>query len=783
MVIYPSDFIGPLKPEDKRSYVPSNLMDKYGVTVEESGSLSGGTRTSTGGTSRRASPYQSESERLRVIAQQQAATAEAARVEATRQEAIRQEAARVAQERAARNAAEIKRNQLAATRNARVQELARQNVESGISTGGSAEANARRVIQTRDAAEIASAEKEARVGVGATGTVTKAPKKTITQRIKSAPREILKATQTLIQGTSLGKLAKKVSGTVLPVGVFSLGVPGGPGGEVPITSITKGLREGGLGVAGQVVEPLIPETVGELAVTTVALKALVAAPPIVRIGLDVAFTPGEIKATLDPTQDPATRIRSGIFATLGVAGTAFEGAPFIKGAATRFTPGFRGVNVDEAVDASRLFPGGKADVIRNIGGGDEAFDIRLIDEGIASFPISEQKAFTGKKITATTSARDLLGGTDNVLIESREVGDLGLFLTPTLKPLGDVSDVGEARVSRLGLKDLFKPSGADASISFRNEQPQIVTFRDIDVTTTGRGGTARALGFPSPELEVTFLPGTEITGSKVGTTIIRGQKVELFDAMVVGGGDITQLPKVNIPGLSSRATGATVSPASLSLAFRGSTSTTTSTSTTVSVVSSIPSLPPSILSSPPSRPSSFSGGGSSPPSITSKLPSVPSLPPSLPSLPPSIPSSPPSRPSRPFGRPSRPLTSPPRIRTPHFPILKAPTIKQGRTYGVQIRRGGQFFNVGTFRTQREALLRGAKLTSSTLAATFKVTGVGRLPKAIKGFRTKKGKSGSTLFIEKRSLRLQPLKLSSGGEVREIQKIKSKKKSKSRRKKK
>ena len=72
---------------------------------------------------------------------------------------------------------------------------------------------------------------------------------------------------------------------------------------------------------------------------------------------------------------------------------------------------------------------------------------------------------------------------------------------------------------------------------------------------------------------------------------------------------------------------------------------------------------------------------------------------------------------------------------------------------------------------QKAFGRGLKLTSGTLAATFKLTSPGKIPKAPKGFRVKK-EAGAYLFIEKRGRRL-----SKKSEVLEIQASKSKKKEK------
>lgn len=101
-----------------------------------------------------------------------------------------------------------------------------------------------------------------------------------------------------------------------------------------------------------------------------------------------------------------------------------------------------------------------------------------------------------------------------------------------------------------------------------------------------------------------------------------------------------------------------------------------------------------------------------------------------------------------------------------LPSFEAP--KTPGSFGVQIRRGGQFFSIGNFKTQQQAFERGLEVTQGTLAATFRLTGVGKAPGAPRGFRAKETDLG-TLFIERRSKRLNRK-----SETLEIQFEKSKK---------
>jgi len=114
-------------------------------------------------------------------------------------------------------------------------------------------------------------------------------------------------------------------------------------------------------------------------------------------------------------------------------------------------------------------------------------------------------------------------------------------------------------------------------------------------------------------------------------------------------------------------------------------------------------------------------------------------------------------------------------------IPKTPSTKTPRVgFGVQIRRGGEFFNVGSFRTQRQAFEFGKRVTSKTLAATFRLSSPGKTPKAPKGFREKDTPLGK-LFIERRSKRLS--KKTETIEIQAAKRKAPKKKTKSTKKKK
>jgi len=103
-------------------------------------------------------------------------------------------------------------------------------------------------------------------------------------------------------------------------------------------------------------------------------------------------------------------------------------------------------------------------------------------------------------------------------------------------------------------------------------------------------------------------------------------------------------------------------------------------------------------------------------------------------------------------------------------ISQAPRSQRGFGVGLEVRRGGKFFQLGRFK-QPTAFAKGQKIVSGTLAATFRLAGAKGISKAPKGFRIKQT-SGGPLFIEKRGRRL-----STGSETLEIRAAKGKKKKK------
>ena len=505
-------------------------------------------------------------------------------------------------------------------------------------------------------------------------------------------------------------------------------------------------------------------------------------------------------------------------------GKGFDtGLKLTKRGATRLSPDFVGVSVDDISSVQRLKNVPDIGDIELIPKQDLTPALTLPKETITGLPkditgtpafkgpfgnpASSIESLTGKKGPVLTSAQDLFGSgakgsvdgsaTLTKLTPSGDFGDISLFATPFR--IADDVPIAQTRISRLG-SDPGTASFADLlSGNFElggGTKSQVIAFPDETI-----GKNFKAVQFTPGELEVTltgerFIKKTGTTGrtliDKKPVTILTAQfddipaglldDVKLSRAGKLDVGDTAKLNKELTK--ASGFTSSELNPSSLPIVgastFSGggvilrSLNRGSSSSSSSSSVSSIisPKLSPGnssggsipIVTSPGKstkrKEESIISPISSPPGGSSLLRSL--------SSPISPISPPPYSGGGGFGGFGS-VIRPPKIKQPYFK-------KQFGSFGVQIRRQGKFFNVGNFKTQSLAFQRGQKLTSSTLAATFKLTGLTKAPKAPKGFYTKRT-GNSILFIEKRGKRL-----SKKTETKEITAAK-KKKAKPRKKKK
>lgn len=554
---------------------------------------------------------------------------------------------------------------------------------------------------------------------------------------------------------------------------------------------------------------LVPTTIAETSITLGSIGVYSVSSPVIKAGISGYTVYAGSKTAFNSGLSKEERIAGGIVGGLGALGTAYEVAPYAKGAIARFSPNYRAVSTE-----------GNVRIIREVPRLNEAstFDIGLIPEGTLSaaknkaafekgaygFTQQQQGSYIGKSGDVTTSARSLIGirnrlGQDIVVV-SREVGvgpngpeEFGLFATPfDLK-----SGKAQTRISRLGiqnLQDLFKSqTGGQISFSFFKESPQFVVFEKARITSKGGEGSFKAFGKASSELEVTAIPGSSITNiKKIGVTTLSGQKIDIFSAQLKGNSyqkplSTLDLRKAGIK-LSSTEPSKGVSGYSILSLATAYPSTSSSKSSSLKYKTSIQTYPVNISKGyssniSPTRRSpiviinSFSPNPKS--SSKSSTPMSPQLTPSY--SPPSNPkSSSITSPTRypPFRSIPRPPYSPPvksQMRPPYNPPSKQIKFtnysyrkSNEGLFSVQIRRSGKFFNIGKASSLNQAINIGQSKVGRSLAATFKISGVGsaRTPY---GYYTKTSKTG-LLFIEKRGLRLKR----GSGEIPEIQSYKRRK---------
>ncbi len=370
---------------------------------------------------------------------------------------------------------------------------------------------------------------------------------------------------------------------------------------------------------------------------------------------------------------------------------------------------------------------------------------------------SEKALFLGKGQTVATSQRGLFKVGKTITPKPGE--PMEFFVSPQ-EPFVKIP---EARLSRLGLVDLFK-SQRQTQLGFGlPKKPQIGLEFGAKVSRVEKGGAFR-IGTGTELEAIKTLPIITVQ-KKLGVATIKGQAVDIFKiktSPAKGFGKITT-PKVStIP--SARVSGEiTLTTAAAS----GRISTPTTKSPVTKVVFSSPTIQSTKVVLPPSRSSTKPVKLISPP-IKQIVPVSSSIIRISPPIKKSVKISPPvTRISPPIRSPTITKTRiPPRLR------MGKRTRSLTPTYSVQVRRFGKFLPIAKGVTFAQAVEIGRGRVGRTLAATFKLTPeFGRAARGLrtpKGFRRKPTKTGIE-FIERRGLRL-----STQPETKEIQFFQKKK---------
>jgi len=531
-----------------------------------------------------------------------------------------------------------------------------------------------------------------------------------------------------------------------------------------IASENKALRGAGytIGATGIFAKGM-GGSVGSAALSIGTLKLYQVGSPLIRTGLSGYASYSGIKTAVSPDYTPQERIVGGVIGTLGTTGVIYETSPYIKGIMARFSPKYKPVVTEGKVQTIYNIKGKKNIDLRLIPSGDKATgNVPAFKSTAYGFSRKYQSRYIGKQGDVVTSARDLVKF-QNKIGKAIEItpGDEGYGLFGTPYDLG--TGATQTRVSRLGIASnwkefIFGTKSDSSGFSFRltRESPQFVVFEKSKITATGGKGTFKAFGKVSSELEVTALG--KVGGiKKVGVTTIGGQKVDIFSAKLLGGGE-GLTPNINQlnTGTSSLTSTSSLYGALSSLGLYKKSATKEISSKPLTPSSSLPSVK---YTSPPSMSLSkiYSGGSKTSKGTSISSPHYISPPPTI-KVPPYSPSRSPKvlTPSRPPSKPpyrSPPITPPPK--TPKaLPFLKSKPKKlklTTKTIPVYGRRFGKFKQIGSARSERQALKLGKGWATKTLGATFYV------PKAkkvkIPNFYTKETKKG-IIYIEKAPKRLK-----------------------------
>ena len=518
---------------------------------------------------------------------------------------------------------------------------------------------------------------------------------------------------------------------------------------------------------GQVVNEFIPTTPKQVAdlgaISTTSIYGGGAVRLAIGGGVSVLGTAGALNKNLTPQQ----RVASGVVAVGGGTGFTYEAIPFVKGFTNRFSADY--TKIPTTLEANKEFypvtkqPQGfnaveypeypiglileksplKAGVTSNI---DLPKTSPLVRGGFSS-PLSEKNIYLGQNQKVATSQIGLFKEGVNIPL------DREFFVTPQEPTLA----IPETRLSRLGLTDLWKPSKPqNVQIGFGAKgSSQIGIEEGASITRTGAGNSYR-IG-TTTELEAIKGAGSVISDiKKIGVTSIRGQGVDIYSFKTSPGNPTTTLKSLSSSTPLTRISGESVLSATLSKAITSKvyTQSTRTKSLTTFSKSSIASFTTSTSSlnqfnkifsyrSKNKRSSqipSYTTGITQIPFITQTpfITRTPTLKTPLKNIP--------------YFPRKTIYPIPPVRRTPQNPknpfYFKAPkqTKSSGGGFQVFYRRGGKWLFGGRSESVKGVEKLGKDIVGKTLARSFFITGSGKLPVKIAGFKSKTEKVGN-IFIE------------------------------------
>lgn len=534
-----------------------------------------------------------------------------------------------------------------------------------------------------------------------------------------------------------------------------------------LTKETKTKLDDPFGAAIGAVGVLTPTTPGEAGLLIGGGQAFRALPPIVKIPSLGGVSVLKGKQALNPELKGRERTAAGLISVAAAAGAISEAAPFVKGATTRVTSPSKtvkepGLKTDIKVVKTPgeqdigLIPAGKGVSSKGFKPGTGA-----TERGGFGFTPKEQRiAFGGKLTQGTTAQRSLI--TKGDIGSGRPVvrGDPNLPVFTT--PADPVTGVAQARVSRLGLSDLFKFQ-TNTQLGFKaGDKPQILIEK---------GKTPGRLT-PTTELEV--LKGLPTVQRQLPPITIGGQKVDVFEVTfgsapsgaVTTAGSSQAVSLVDPTGVAAISTTLGTTKVDINIP-----PTTTTKPTKETVKTTLTTTTPNFVKT---RTFITERRRIKTPPTSTRVPTTTISPPTVPTTIKTPTTRPPSFPPTIKSPPITPTTKPPKI--PKLPTRKKTPERRDRgSVLVEVKRAGKFRTIGRRATLQQGFNLGALRTGQTLARTFRLKGergsltggIGQIPKE---FRRKKKKR--LTFVEKAQFAL-----STPGEILEIQTARKKKRKK------
>jgi len=455
----------------------------------------------------------------------------------------------------------LTRTQAATTTQAATQQAAQQQAALASQAAAIRQTEAFRTNQLtqKQVATIARAEGSSYVGIGLSSTPTRVgtAQRTARDKIKKT-KVVRKIASTPFYDKSLGE-AFAPEGFQKESEVLKKGkeiyVSGG-GGIVK----TPKLDVGGKG-SRAIISEFIPTTPSGLITTAGLTAGSIAFPSIVGTGVAASVATTSYLTVRDPFATPTQKAAAGIAGVAGVVGTAAGVTPYVRGIKARVSSEY--AKVKTAPEGFKFISGV----------GKESIDVGIIPSksGNVNVNLPKVSPLKGGAFRVTGKTRELFIGEGQTVATSQisffKTGkEIPLQREFFVSPQDPITGLPVTRASRMGIiEPLEFPKLSSSEISFGfPKQPQIGLERGAIV---GWGESFRSYKIGrGAELEAIRSSGVITDIQKVGTTVIKGQGVDIYFFRTRGGKAVSRgfESRGISTGKTSRISGERISSAGIS---------------------------------------------------------------------------------------------------------------------------------------------------------------------------------------------------------------------------